>query len=32
MVLDVPEVLILALTALVLWVGGRDWFDKHRRR
>ena len=31
MILDIPEMLILALTALVVWIAGRDWIERHRR-
>jgi hypothetical protein len=32
MMLDVPEILILSLTAVLLWIGGKDWLDRHKRR
>jgi hypothetical protein len=30
MTFDVPELLIIALTALLFWIGGRDWILRHR--
>jgi hypothetical protein len=32
MVFDVPEILAMALTALVIWIGAKDWWSKGRRR
>jgi hypothetical protein len=32
MVLDIPEILILSLTALLFWLGGRDWIIRRRNR
>jgi hypothetical protein len=32
MVFDVPEVLIMGLTALVLWIGAKDWWTRAKRR
>jgi hypothetical protein len=32
MIFDVPEVLIMSLTALVLWIGAKDWWNRGRRR
>ena len=31
MILDVPEVLILGLTAMLLWLGGKNWFNSRKR-
>jgi hypothetical protein len=30
MVLDVPEILILGLTAVLLWIGGKNMFTRKR--
>jgi hypothetical protein len=32
MILDVPEILIIALTAVLFWIGGRDWLTRARTR
>jgi hypothetical protein len=32
MIFDIPEVLIMFLTALVVWIGARDWATRHRGR
>jgi len=32
MILDIPEMLILSLTALLFWLLGRDWMIRRRKR
>ena len=31
MILDVPEMLILGLTAMLLWLGGKNWLSSRKR-
>jgi hypothetical protein len=30
--MDVPEILIVVLMTVLVWVGGRDWINRHRHR
>jgi len=30
MIFDVPELLFLGLTALVVWIGAKDWWTRRR--
>jgi hypothetical protein len=30
MILDIPEMLILGLTAMLLWLGGKNWLSRRR--
>jgi len=30
MILDIPEMLILGLTAMLLWLGGKNWLNSRK--
>jgi hypothetical protein len=32
MILDIPEMLIIGLTAILLWLGGKNWLASRKRR